>query len=163
MGGSFNPLSVILKENILTGLNYIDWKRNLNLVLTTEEYKFVLTDVCPHEPDSDSSKEKVEAYQTWRKADEMTRCYILASMSNVLQHQHEHMATAYDMMLNLKEMFGDQNRAGRQVAMKALLNTKMAEGTPVRNHVLKKIAHLNDLEIMGAEIDGKTWVDIVVM
>ena len=62
MGGSFNPLFVILKENKLTGRNYIDWKRNLNLVLTTEEYKFVLTDVCSPEPDSDSLKEKVKAY-----------------------------------------------------------------------------------------------------
>ena len=64
MGGSFNPLSIILKENKLTGPNYIDWKRNLNLVLTTEEYKFVLTDVCPPELDSNFSKEEVEAYQT---------------------------------------------------------------------------------------------------
>ena len=83
-GGSFNPLSVILKENKLTGPNYIDWKRNLNLVLTAEEYKFVLTDVCPPPLDSDSLKEKVEAYQSWRKAEEMARCYILASMSNIL-------------------------------------------------------------------------------
>ena len=108
MGGeSFNPLSVILKENKLTGPNYIDWKRNLNLVLTAQEYKFVLTDVCLPPPDSDSSKEEVEAYQKWRKADEMARCYILASMSNILQHHHENMATAYDMMMNLKEMFGE--------------------------------------------------------
>ena len=85
MGGeSFNPLSVILKENKLTGPNYIDWKRNLNLVLTAQEYKFVLTDVCPPPLDSDSSKEEVEAYQKWRKAHEMARCYILASMSNIL-------------------------------------------------------------------------------
>ena len=62
----------------------------------------------------------------------MVRCYILASMSNILQHHYENMATAYDMMMNLKEMFGEQNCAGRQVAMKALLNTKMAEGTPVQ-------------------------------
>ena len=45
-GSSFNPLSLILKENKLIGPNYIDWKKNLNLVLTPEEYKFVLTDVC---------------------------------------------------------------------------------------------------------------------
>ena len=102
MGGSFKTLFVILKENKLTGPNYIDLKRNLNLVLTAEEYKFMLIYVCPLEPDSDSSKEEVEAYQTWRKADKMARCYILASMLNVLQHQHEHMATAYDMMPSLK-------------------------------------------------------------
>ena len=47
MGGSFNPLSIILKENKLTSPNYIDWKKNLILVLTAEEYKFVLTDVRP--------------------------------------------------------------------------------------------------------------------
>ena len=73
------------------------------------------------------------------------------------------MATAYDIMINLKEMFGDQNHAGRQVAMKTLLNTKMVEGTPVRDHVLEMIAHLNELEIFGAEIDGESQVDIVLM
>ena len=47
--------------------------------------------------------------------------------------------------------------------MRALLNTKMAKGTPVRDHVLKMIAHLNELEILGAEIDGASQVDIVLM
>ena len=59
---TFNPLSIIQKENKLTRPNYIDWKRNLNLVLTAEEYKFVLTDVCSPLPDCDSSKEEIEAY-----------------------------------------------------------------------------------------------------
>ena len=40
--------------------------------------------------------------------------------------------------------------------MRALLNTKMAEGTSVQEHVLKMIAHLNELEILGAEIDEET-------
>ena len=42
---TFNPLAIILKENKLIGPNYIDGKRNLNIVLTADEYKFVLTDV----------------------------------------------------------------------------------------------------------------------
>ena len=46
--------------------------------------------------------------------------------------------------------------------MRALLNTKMAEGTLVRDHVLK-IAHLNELEILGDEIDGESQVDIVLL
>ena len=64
MGGSFNPLSVILKENKLTGPNYIDWKRNLNLVLTAEFCNYVLTELCLHEPDSISMKEEDKAYQS---------------------------------------------------------------------------------------------------
>ena len=66
------------------------------------------------------------------------------------------MLTAYDILLNLKEMFGEHSRVARQVAMKALLNTKMAEGTPIQEHVLKIISRLNELEILGAEIDGET-------
>ena len=73
------------------------------------------------------------------------------------------MASAYDMIMNLKEMFGEHNRSGRQVAMRALLNTKMTEGTLVRDHVLKMVTHLNELEILGAEIDSESQVDIVIM
>ena len=70
------------------------------------------------------------------------------------------MPTTYDMMLSLKEIFGDQNRAARLVAMKDLMNTTMVEGTPVRDHVLKMISLLNELEILGSNIDGKTQVDM---
>ena len=84
MRGSFNPLSVILKENKLVGTNYIDWKQNLNLVLIVEDCNYVLTDLCPPAPDSISTPEDNEAYHKWCKADKIIHCYILASMSNVL-------------------------------------------------------------------------------
>ena len=63
MGGSFNPLSIILKDNKLTETNYVDWKRNLNLVLTAEDYAFVLTEICPSPPDSISTLEEDAASQ----------------------------------------------------------------------------------------------------
>ena len=36
-------------------------------------------------------------------------------------------------------MFGDYGRPARQVAMQRLMGAKMAEGTPVREHILKMI------------------------
>ncbi|KAL5577812.1 hypothetical protein UlMin_019511 [Ulmus minor] len=44
---SFNPLLVILSQNRLIGDNFIDWKRNLNIVLTSEKHKFMLLEACP--------------------------------------------------------------------------------------------------------------------
>ncbi|CAA0839546.1 cysteine-rich RLK (RECEPTOR-like protein kinase) 8, partial [Striga hermonthica] len=79
---SFNPLSVILKENQLTGPNYIDWKRNLDIVLTAESYKYVLTEACPDVPADNALDEEKQEYARWKKADEMAKRYILASMSN---------------------------------------------------------------------------------
>ena len=83
---SFNPLSAILNQNKLNGNNYIDWKRNLDIVLTAEGYKFVLTNPKPSEPEPEASKEVKDHYEKWTKANDMAKCYILASMSNVLQH-----------------------------------------------------------------------------
>ena len=47
--------------------------------------------------------------------------------------------------------------------MKALLNTKMAEGTPVQDHVLKMIAHLNELKILGVKIDEETQFHVATI
>ena len=161
-GNSFNPLSIILSQNKLTGPNYVDWKRNLDIVLTAEGFKYVLTFDSPGLPESEDAHDEMVAYEKWNKADEMARCYILASMSNVLQHQHQSYVTARDIMTNLKEMFGEQGRPARQQAMKALMSTKMSEGTPVREHLLKMFDSLNTLEVLGAEIDGESQVDIIL-
>ena len=113
---AFNPVVVILKENKLDGTNYIDWKRNLDIVLTVENYKFVLTDLCPPKPHEGATEQEAKPYKKWAKADEMLWCYTLASMLNILQHQHQSIPITYDMMMNLKEMFGDQTCSARQKA-----------------------------------------------
>jgi len=81
-------------------------------------------------------------------------------MSNVVQHQHQSMSTAYDMVMSLKEMVGDQNHVARQVVMKELMNTNMIEEISAWDHILKMMSHLNELEILGDEIDRETQVDM---
>ena len=55
---SFSPFVTILNQNKLTGSNYVDWKRNLDIVLIVEEHKYVLTQPCPSFPSLDASLEK---------------------------------------------------------------------------------------------------------
>ncbi|KAM3301789.1 hypothetical protein P3S67_016291 [Capsicum chacoense] len=86
--------------------------------------------------------------------------YIFASMENVLRHQYQSMTTIYDMLESLKEMFGEQNCVAKQTTMKALLTTKMVEGTSVREHVLKIISLLNKMEILSAVIDKESQMDL---
>ena len=159
---SFSPLATIITQNKLTGTNFVDWKRNLDILLTAEGHKYVLTTPCPPEPAANASNAVKDIYNWWKKSDELARCYMLGSMSNVLQCQHEKFSTAAELILNLKEMFGEQSRPARQSAMQMVMNTKMSEGTPVREHVLKMIGYLNVLEVLGAEIDGETQVDMIL-
>ncbi|KAH0658743.1 hypothetical protein KY285_027288 [Solanum tuberosum] len=97
----FNPLITILGQKKPVGSNYVDWRRNLDIVLIAEEYKFVLHEECPLKPNEQSSDKARLAYQKWCKADEMARCYILASMSNVLQHQHQAIVTIREYPLHV--------------------------------------------------------------
>ena len=85
-----------------------------------------------------------------------------ASISNVLQHQMQDVELASDIMLSLKEMFGEQDRSARQETMRQIYNTKMAEGTSVREHCLRMISNLNTLEVLDANIDGESLVDMIL-
>ena len=46
--------------------------------------------------------------------------------------------------------------------MKALLTEKMAEGSSVIDHVLKLMNYLNELEILGAEIDKESQLEMIL-
>ena len=72
------------------------------------------------------------------------------------------MAKCSDIMLSLKEMFGEQGCSARQETMRQIYNTKMAEGTSVREHCLRMISNLNTLEVLGADIDGESQVDMIL-
>ena len=103
---SFSPLVTILnkKKNrldptMLTG-------KEIWTILTTEEHKYVLTKPCPSFPSLDAPPKEKQRYDRWKKSNEMVKCYILASISNVLQHQMQDVELASDIMLSLKEMFG---------------------------------------------------------
>ena len=128
---TFNPLATIPNQNKLVGSNNEDLKRNLDIVLTASRYKYVLTTPCFKEHGPDALQDQKDLYTKWIKDDEMAMCYMQASMPSVLQHQHHSYKTTSNIITNLKEMFGDQGMPARQAAMRVLMSTNIAEGTPV--------------------------------
>jgi dihydroorotase len=76
-----------LNQNKLIVPNYVDWKLNLDIVLTAKVYKFVLTKTCPNDPVANASKGVRQQFDCWKKFDEMTKCYILVYVPNVILHQ----------------------------------------------------------------------------
>ncbi|XP_077251857.1 uncharacterized protein LOC143891094 [Tasmannia lanceolata] len=158
---SFNPLAMILEDNKLTGPNYVDWKRNLTLVLTIVKVYWVLTTEAPELAGPDTPQDVRDRATKSHEDDQMAKCYILGSMSNVLQ-QLVGMASSMDIMHNLRKMFGEQDRSARQIAIKGLVSTKMVERTLVRVHMLKMMGYLNDLEVLEAMLDGESQVDKVL-
>ena len=96
-------------------------------------------------------------------SDEIARCFILASMKNVLQQQHSHFETERSIIHNLStEIFDDQTRQAKQAAIWKLMNCWMRPRTLVRVYMLEVITVLNDIEIMEALIDEENQVDIAL-
>ena len=123
-------LRSVLEKDELTGTNFLDWFRNLRIVLKQERKLYVLDEPLLKEP-----AEK-NAYEKHHNDSIDVACLMLATMSSELQKDLENME-AYDMIFNLKEMFQQQARQERYENTKALHSFKMAEGTSVSAHVLK--------------------------
>ena len=62
---SFSPLVAILNQKKLTGYNYVGWKRNLDIVLTAEEHKYVLSQPCPNFPSLNAPLGEKQRYDRW--------------------------------------------------------------------------------------------------
>ena len=152
----------ILKDNTLTGDNYVTWKRKIGLLLQAEKHKFVLSTPKPPAPTNESSVLQRDEYEQWKTSDDMAKCYIMATISDVLLQQHEGMESAADIMMSLEDMFAMRSRSTKREAVTAFMNLRMKPGQAVKDHMMKVIAHLNIAELNGAEIDGETKIDMIV-
>ena len=120
-----SPLAMIFTQNKLMSENYIDQKRNLDIVLTAENHKIVLTRLCLIKSIKETNKEDKEAYRVWIRYDQIAKYYILASMKDMLQQQYSHFETVRSMMHNLVEMFSDQTCQMKQVVIRKLMNCRI--------------------------------------
>ncbi|EXB60448.1 hypothetical protein L484_014901 [Morus notabilis] len=151
-----NPIITLLATEKLDSDNYAKRKNNMNILLVYEDYKFVLVEECPPEPAANASKIGRESYDRWIKANNKAKCFMLASMSDVLRKKHKEIETAYEIMESLKVMFGAPSEKARLDAIRAFMNDKMKKGSSVKAHVLNMIDHLYDAELNGARIDEAT-------
>ncbi|XP_024027147.1 uncharacterized protein LOC112093265 [Morus notabilis] len=79
----------------------------------------------------------------------------MASMSTVLQAQHEDYITARQIMDNLEDMFDGQAAEKRQETLRNLINYRQKAGSSIKVHMLKVMGYLADSQTNGANIDAE--------
>ena len=139
-----NYLRSILEKEKVNHTNFIDWYRNLRIVLKPKKKLYVLDFPNPDEPPQTPRG----PYQAWTKhIDDLIEVssLMLASMITDLQKDFVN-HPAYDMITTLKEMFQQQARTERYDTVRALYGYKMEECGNVSSHVLKMKSHLDHLE-----------------
>ena len=73
-----------LDTNKLTGPNYVDWLRNLCIVLAQEKLSYILDSPDPISIGEDASEEERATYKMWLNDSLTIKCIMLASMNNEL-------------------------------------------------------------------------------
>ena len=154
-------LRSVLEKDKLTGTNFLDWFRNLRIVLKQERKLYVLDEPLPEEPVDNAPGAEKNAYEKHHNDSIDVACLMLATMSFELQKDLEIME-AYDMIFNLKEMFQYQARPERYESTKALLSCKMAEGASVIAHVLKMKGYIEHLDRLGFPLSQELATDLIL-
>ncbi|KAG6538132.1 hypothetical protein ZIOFF_003243 [Zingiber officinale] len=102
-----NPIMSLLANNTLTGENFPKWKSNINIMLVSENNRFVLTEECPPVPPANAARAVRELYDRWIASNNKAKAYMLASMSDALRSKMEPKECAFEIMESLQEMFGN--------------------------------------------------------
>ena len=101
-----NSLSLrsVLEKDKLSGINFLDWHRNLRIVLKQERKLYVLDGPIPAAPALTAPRAEHNAYKKHQDDALDVSCVMLATMNAELQKQHELM-DAYEMIEHLKKLF----------------------------------------------------------
>ncbi|XP_024025858.1 uncharacterized protein LOC112092886 [Morus notabilis] len=91
----------------------------------------------------------------------MAHYYMMASMSTVLQAQHEDYITAHQIMDNLEDMFGGQAIEKCQEAISNLINYRQKAGSSIKEHMLKVMGYLAKVQTNGANINAESQLTMI--
>ncbi|KAJ9553749.1 hypothetical protein OSB04_017794 [Centaurea solstitialis] len=158
-----NNLSLrsILEKDKLTCSNFLDWERNLQIVLRHERKWYVLEEPLGEAPPANTSAAIRNAYQ--KRLDDLldVGCLMLATMNRELQTGLMN-TNPYDMIRQLRDMFQTQARTERYDATRALYARKMAKGISVSAHVMKMKRLLDHLERFGHPVPLQLAMDTIL-
>lgn len=117
-----HTLTHILEINRLIGPNFPNWFRTLKIVLQMEKIDNVLYYTPPTEIPEGLSEEERVSWKNLRDHEFRAQNYILAWMSNDLQHQHENFSSITSMIKNLKDLYGKHSIAARYEISKKVVS-----------------------------------------
>ncbi|KAJ9552643.1 hypothetical protein OSB04_016688 [Centaurea solstitialis] len=134
---STNNLSLrsILEKDKLTGPNFLDWERNLMIVLRHERKWYVLEEPLGEAPPANAPAAARNAHK---------------------KHSDDLLDVASE------DMFQTQARTERYDATKAFNECKMIKGTSVSDHVMKMKWHLDHLERLGHPVPLQLATDTIL-
>ncbi|KAK8708623.1 hypothetical protein V6N13_059661 [Hibiscus sabdariffa] len=84
-------LRSLLENEKLNVINFLDWFRNLRIVLKQERKEYVIEEPVPNEPGANAPRANKDKFKKHVEDMVDVGCLMLATMTPELQKQHEDM------------------------------------------------------------------------
>ncbi|GKE21531.1 hypothetical protein Tco_1433043 [Tanacetum coccineum] len=153
--GNNSVFRSFFKKQKLTGPIFIDWYRQLRLVLSTEDkenyIEHLILEVPVAPPGQQVPPASTAAHAVWVKGQKEVDVLMLLTMDLDILQNRAHLG-ACDMLQELKAMFSKQ--AGQELlqTMREFYACKQEEGQSVSSYVLKMKGYIDNLERLGQSI-----------
>ena len=142
------------------GSNYMDWVRNLRIILIASQKVYVLDALLGVPP----PPMNVDVLNTWQKRVDdysIVQCAMLYGLEPGLQRCFEHPG-AYEMFQELKMVFQAHARVERYEVSDKFFSRKMEENSSVSEHILNMSGLHNCLTQLGVNLPDDSVIDIIL-
>ncbi|GJS12646.1 retrotransposon protein, putative, ty1-copia subclass [Tanacetum coccineum] len=164
--GNNSVFRSFFEKQKLTGPNFIDWYRQLRLVLSTEDKEYYLEHPIPAAPVAQPGEQippqDLAAHAAWVKGQREVAVLMLLTMDLDIQRNLAHLG-AYDMLQELKAMFSKQAEQELLQTVREFHTCKQEEGQSVSSHVLKMKGYIDNLERLGQPVGQNLAVSLILV
>ncbi|GJT54525.1 zinc finger, CCHC-type containing protein [Tanacetum coccineum] len=164
--GNNSVFRSFFEKQKLTGPNFIDWYRQLRLVLSTEDKEYYLEHPIPAAPVAQPGEQippqDLAAHAAWVKGQREVAVLMLLTMDLDIQRNLAHLG-AYDMLQELKAMFSKQAEQELLQTVREFHTCKQEEGQSVSTHVLKMKGYIDNLERLGQPVGQNLAVSLILV
>ncbi|GJW82702.1 zinc finger, CCHC-type containing protein, partial [Tanacetum coccineum] len=156
----------LFEKQKLTGNNFMEWYRNLRIVLSTEDKLPFLEQPIPALPVPPQGQanppDVITTHQAWVKAQKEIVGLMLMTMDPEIQKTLEHLG-AYDMLKELKTLYVQQADQELLQTVREFHACKQEEGQSVSSYVLKMKSYIDNLERLGHAMTQNLSVSLILV
>nr|GFA45576.1 zinc finger, CCHC-type [Tanacetum cinerariifolium] len=150
----------------LTGPNFIDWYRQLRIVLSIEDKLNYLEQPIPHVPVAPSGQqvapEILAAHAAWVKGSKEIVGLMLMTMEPEIQRNLKPLH-AHEMLKELKTLFAQQAEQELLQTTRDFHSCRQEEGQSVSSYVLKMKGYIDNLEHLGHPVTLGLGVSLILI
>ncbi|GJU42696.1 retrotransposon protein, putative, ty1-copia subclass [Tanacetum coccineum] len=150
----------------LIGPNFIDWYRQLHIILSVEDKENYLEHPIPAAPVAAPRQQvppqALAAHAAWVKGSKEIDALMLMTMDLDIQRNLTHLG-AYDMLQELKTMFAQQAEHELLQTVREFHACKQEEGQSVSSYVLKMKSYIDNLERLGQPVSLRLAVSLILI